>query len=57
MEETRMNIGGHEVVIERFGKNDYAVYYVEEDCSTRGTLAGIFTDICDTYGDCINDIR
>lgn len=57
MEETRINIGGHEVIIERFGKDDYAVYYVGADCSTRGTLAEIFADICDTYGGCINDIR
>ena len=57
MEEARINVGGHEMVIERFGKNDYSVYYVEGDCSTRGTLAQVFSDICDTYGDCINDFR
>lgn len=57
MEECRLNIGGHELIIERFGKNDYSVYYVEWDQSVRGTLPEILAEICDNFGNCINDIR
>lgn len=57
MEECRLNIGGHELVIERFGKNDYSVYFVEWDCSVRGTLPEVLAEICDNFGDRINDIR
>lgn len=57
MIETTINIGGHKMVIERFDMDDYAVYYVDYDRSTRGTLAEVMSDICDTFGDCINDFR
>lgn len=56
MEEARFYVGKHEVIIERFGKNDFAVYFVEADFSVRGTMAEVISEIADTYADCINDI-
>ena len=43
--ETGFSIGNETIVIERFGKNDYAVYLTNSDYSVRGTLLEVLTEI------------
>lgn len=38
-----------QIEIWRFGKNDYAVNFIENECSVRGTLAEVMDEIYSVY--------
>lgn len=49
--EKTMHLGGETQEIWRFGVDDYAVNFIEQDCSVRGTLMEIMSEIFEVYAE------
>jgi hypothetical protein len=49
--ESMYKIGDEIIEIWRYGVNDYAVNYVNGDCSVRGTLIDVWTEIFSIYAE------
>lgn len=51
--EARYEARGEDIIdvieIWRFGKNDYAVNFINADCSVRGTLAEVMEELFSTF--------
>ncbi len=51
--EVRFETRGSDIVdvieVWRFGKNDYAVNFINADCSVRGTLAEVMDELYSTF--------
>ena len=49
--ETRLEIKSEEIIdvieIYRFDKNDYEIYFCNQDCSVRGTLLDILQELAE----------
>lgn len=49
-EITRWDAGSNKIVIEQYGPNDFSAYYVDSDCSVRGSLLDIVKEINTDFG-------
>lgn len=49
--EKTMHLGGETQEIWRFGVDDYAVNFIEQDCSVRGTLMEVMGEIFEVYAE------
>ena len=47
--EAEYKVGREMIQIWRWGINDYSANFINQDCSTRGTLLEVMRDICEAY--------